>query len=85
VGAVTLVDGRTATAIIVGDCSNERGAALLVPPDNKDGEPTPVLLPKALYLLSHETLIEILCAQERHYGEHGYPDLTNRELRTSGA
>lgn len=65
VGAVTLRDGRQALCVLVGPRGQARSAVLV---KRKDEPPVPVV--ESAALLGPGALIEILCMQERVFGDN---------------
>ena len=62
IAPVTLVDGRTGNAVIVGPRENPKGAVLLVPSE-ATGEPESIPLQYGVELLRPENVIDILGIQ----------------------
>jgi hypothetical protein len=72
VGAVTLTNGRGGKAVIVAARDNPKGAMLIAPGENP-GEVRPVPLREHLDSLEPSALVEILCMQERVFGNAPLP------------
>lgn len=70
VGPLQLTNGQRATVVLVGGRENPRGAAIVMATE-ADGKPAPHPLMDHLDLVPLTGLVEILCMQERAYGEHG--------------
>lgn len=70
IGTVTLTDGRTGNAVIVGARSNPKGA-VIVAKNAESGEAETVPLAEGLDALNPTDVIDILCMQERLHGESG--------------
>ncbi|HIJ66491.1 MAG TPA: hypothetical protein HPP77_11135 [Candidatus Hydrogenedentes bacterium] len=72
VGPVVLGDGQPATVVLVGTRQNPKGAAIvLTPEDNGPLKTTP--LNDALGRLDPAQVIDIVCVQERIFGNSGLP------------
>jgi hypothetical protein len=71
VGALRLTDGRTASAVLVGPRQNANGAVLVI--SGKAGPPETVPLANCLGVLEPDQVLEILCMQERIFGDRGLP------------
>jgi len=68
VGNLSLLDGRQANVVLVGPRENPKGATLVLPAEG--GGPVRALpLAEGIELLHPETVIDIICMQERVYGE----------------
>ena len=72
VGSVTLANGKGGRAVIVGGRDNPKGA-LLIAPGLVEVEMRPVPLREHLDALPAPQLIEVLCMQERVFGEAPLP------------
>lgn len=70
IGAITLTDGRSANAVIMGARSNPKGA-VIVAKNAESGEAETVPLAQGLDALKPTDAIAILCMQERLHGESG--------------
>lgn len=70
VGPLQLTNGQRATVVLVGARDNPRGAALVMPA-GAEAKPTPHPLQDQLDLVPQIALIEILCQQERAFGNAG--------------
>lgn len=70
VGAVKTSGKRTSRIVLVAGRDNPMGAMLAVVP-NGQSRPEVVPLAEALELLGPQDVIEILCMQERVYGDSG--------------
>ncbi len=64
IAPLTLVDGRTGNAVIVGPRENPKGAVLLVASE-ASGEPESIPLQDAVELLRPDNVIDILGMQAR--------------------
>ena len=74
VGPLTLTDGTTGRIVLVGPRSAADGAMVVLP--GKEGGPVkPLSFPEVLDRVSPATAVEVLCAQERRFGEAGLPAL----------
>ncbi len=71
IGAITYQDGRFGNVVLVGGVRNSKGAALVLPATNDDGKPQTMLLQAGSTLLHPMQLVEILCMQERIFGDRG--------------
>jgi hypothetical protein len=69
--SVILDGGEPANLVIVGDCTNPKGAALVR--KSESGEEAGTYLPEAASLLHSTDLIEAYCLQERAFGQRGFP------------
>lgn len=69
-GPVNLIDGRRGTAVLVASRRNHKGAVILVP-RAADADPEPVPFSNAIELLSTQHIIDIVCMQERLFGDGG--------------
>lgn len=69
VGAITLPDGRAANVVIVAPRQHPKGAALLL----QGAEGAPEAIADALPRLHPAQVIEVLCMQERAFGDRGLP------------
>ena len=77
VGAFSLADGRESKIVLVAGRDNSRGA--MVVSATSGGETVePVPLSECLETLEPGSVIEVLCMQERVFGDSGLeaPDLT---------
>lgn len=72
VGEVSYTDGQRGNVVLVGPRSNIKGAALLIPGDDP-AKPSTRLFADSMDLLTPETALEVLCMQERMFGENGLP------------
>lgn len=72
VGSLTLASGKAGKAVIVGARANPKGV-MLIAPGLLPGEMRPVPLREHLDALSPAQLIEVLCMQERVFGEAPLP------------
>lgn len=72
VGEVSFTDGRRGNIVLVGPHTNPRGAALLVPGEDPEKPATQFFSPET-ELLSPELIVEMLCVQERAFGNRGLP------------
>ena len=73
VGGVALANGGRGNVVLVGPASNPRGATLIIPGDDPQ-KPRTALLPAGCEQLAPGDYLEILCMQERGYGECGFPE-----------
>ncbi len=78
VGALSLVDGRKGSAVVLGARENPKGASLVITAED-GGEPERIPLADATDLISPEALIDILCTQERAFGSVGLEPLKLEE------
>ncbi|MCC6144887.1 MAG: hypothetical protein IT368_13865 [Candidatus Hydrogenedentes bacterium] len=70
VGTLRLNDGRAANAVLVGPRQNPNGAVIVsAGPSGTETLP----LPQALELLAPPQVVDILCMQERIFGDRGLP------------
>ena len=67
VGALTLANGESAQAVIVGPRDNPKGATLVVTGSNS-GKPSAIPLAEAIDRLRTEEMIDIVAMQERVHG-----------------
>jgi len=67
VADIGLATGGHATLVVMGPRHLEKGAALLLPRAG-GGDPETVLFPEAMHYLRAETILDVLAAQERHFG-----------------
>lgn len=72
VGSLTLNSGQRGSVVIVGAGSNPRAATLLIPGDDPK-KPRAALLPAGSEQLDPGQYLEILCMQERAFGNRGFP------------
>lgn len=70
VGALELADGRRASVALVGPRINPKGAAIIVKAA-ESGSVDTVPLADAIQILSLEQIVDIICMQERIYGDSG--------------
>ena len=70
VGALSLTDGRTGNAVVVGGRDNPRGVVIVAMKDGSD-EPESVSFADALALIGPQDVIDILAIQERLHGTRG--------------
>jgi hypothetical protein len=68
VGTLSLQDGRAANVVLIGPRENPRGATLVLPGEG-GGPVRAVPLAQGLGLLHPQTVIDIICMQERLYGK----------------
>ncbi len=73
VGDLTLADGRRANVVVVGATSNEKGAAIVIPPSVSGAPAETILLPAGNFLLHPWHRLEVICMQERCFGTFGLP------------
>ena len=72
VGNLTLLRGRVCNVVLVGNAQNAKGATLVLPGEGGRG-PKTVLLSAGHDLLHPRCVIDILCMQERFFGNRGLP------------
>lgn len=72
VGGLTLTGGGKGNVILVGPSSNPKGATLIVPGDDPQ-KPATALLPAGCNQLSPSDYIDVMCMQERAFGDRGFP------------
>ena len=72
VGSLTLVGGHKGSIVLVGPGSNPKGATLLIPGEDPK-KPHVALLPAGCEQLGPGQYLEILCMQERGFGDAGFP------------
>lgn len=70
VGTLSLSDGRTGNAVVVGGRDNPRGVVIVAVKDGSD-EPESVSLTEASSLIGPQDVIDILALQERLHGTKG--------------
>ena len=70
IASVTLTDGRTGSAVIVGPRSKPKGVVVIIKAA-ESGEPETLTLTDCLGVLKPTDAIDILCMQERLHGESG--------------
>ena len=69
---MTLTDNRQGNIVLVGARQNPKGAVLVLPGDA--GAPVQTVpLPMALTLVHCANAVEIMCVQERAFGNNGLP------------
>lgn len=73
VGGLTLVNGVKGNVVLVGPAANPRGATLITPGDDPQ-KPRTALLPAGCEQLAPSDYLEILCMQERGFGDRGFPE-----------
>ena len=75
VGTFTLTDGTRATAVLLAAASHPNSAMLVLPaPESQPVQPRP--LTQTLDLLTKEQILDILCTQERAFGDSGLEPVT---------
>lgn len=67
---LSLADGRTGNAVVVGGRDNLRGAVIVAAKEDS-GEPESISLAEASALISPQDVIDILAIQERLHGTRG--------------
>lgn len=70
VGALSLTDGRTGNAVVVGGRDNPRGVVIVAVKEGSD-EPESVSFAEASALIGPQDVIDILAIQERLHGARG--------------
>lgn len=70
IASVRLHDGRTGKVVLVGSRNNPKGAVLVLASQDAEGAHA-VPLHEAMPFLSPRHVVEILCTQERAFGESG--------------
>lgn len=70
IGAFPLSDGRKAQAVIIDGRKNSKGAVLVVSKGPGD-QPEAAPVDQSLALLTAEQVIDIVCMQERAFGDSG--------------
>ncbi|MCF6283946.1 MAG: hypothetical protein L3K26_01960 [Candidatus Hydrogenedentes bacterium] len=73
VGGLTLVGGNKGNVVLVGTASNPRGATLIVPGEDPK-KPRTALLPAGCEQLLPCDFLDILCMQERGFGDRDFPE-----------
>lgn len=68
-----LASGVRGSVVLVGSANNPKGATLIVPGDDPQ-RPQTALLPAGCGQLAPEDFLDILCMQERGFGEHNFPE-----------
>lgn len=71
-GVLTLPDGRVCNVVLVGARQNPKGAAVVLPGEGGAG-PQTMMLAGALTLFHPRQLTDILCTQERVFGQSNLP------------
>jgi len=72
VGGLELAGGKRGNVVLVGPASNPKGATLIIPGDDpKRPQTTP--LPAGCGHLSPDDFLDILCTQERGFGDRNFP------------
>jgi len=72
VGELTALDGRRGSVVLVGGPKNPKGAVVvLAGPEGTQAQPA--LLSSVVSLLHPRYVIDILCMQERGFGNAGLP------------
>lgn len=72
------LDGRRGNVVLVGGPQNPKGAVFIAPGQNGI-QSQPVLLPAVFPVLHPRYVIDILCMQERGFGNCGLPGPDNLE------
>ncbi len=72
VGSLTLRSGSKGSVVLVGSATNPKGATLLIPGEDPK-KPRAALLPAGCEQLAPGQYLEILCMQERGFGDRGFP------------
>lgn len=70
VGTLSLTDGRTGNAVVIGGRDNPRGVVIVAVKDGSD-EPESVSLTEATALIGPQDVVDILAIQERLHGTRG--------------
>lgn len=69
-GAISLLDGRKGNAVVVGPRDNPKGATLVIQKGGAE-EPERRSFSDSTALLSPELVTDVLCLQERAFGDSG--------------
>lgn len=69
-GSLSFADGRHANVVLVGPRQNTKAATLVLPAEAGEGVRTLPLV-EGLDLLHPETVIDVVCMQERVFGQAG--------------
>lgn len=72
VGSLLLKEGGRASVVLVGAVGNAKGAALMTPGDDPK-RPHTAFLPEGCDHLTPGQYLEILCMQERGFGNRAFP------------
>ena len=72
VGGLALAGGGRGNVILVGPACNPKGATIIIPGDDPK-LPQTALLPAGSEKLSPGDYVEILCMQERGFGDRNFP------------
>lgn len=73
-GSLALKQGGKGSVIVVGPAGNPNGATLVMPGEDPK-KPRTALLPAGCEFLTPGQYLEILCIQERGFGERSFPAL----------
>tara|TARA_R110001592_G_scaffold221090_1_gene475715 strand:- start:269 stop:538 length:270 start_codon:yes stop_codon:yes gene_type:complete len=73
VGGLTLSTGGKGNVVVVGPSSNPKGATLIIPGDDPQ-KPSTALLPAGSEHLAAGDYLDILCMQERAFGDRNFPE-----------
>jgi len=71
VGNVTYVNGQQGNVVLVGPREHPKGATLVLPAQGESAIRT-MPFAEGLALLRPETVVDILCIQERVFGQAGF-------------
>ena len=74
VRTVALVNGSPAKVVVVAERMNPKGAQVVLA--STDGQPAAVPISQALVQLDPTTVLDILCFQERAFGDGRLPPVT---------
>jgi hypothetical protein len=72
VAGVPLLQGGRGNVVLVGPGSNPKGATLIIPGDDP-AKPRTALLPAGCEQLAPGDFLDILCMQERGFGDRNFP------------
>jgi hypothetical protein len=77
IGELHLLDGRSAYVVLVGPRNAHTGAVLVLT-GNSESERETAFLMESVHLLHPQQVVEVLCIQERAFGDKGlpFPELT---------
>jgi len=67
---VSFLDGARGNVVLAGGRSNPKGAILVLPGD-RAGKVKTVAFADGLHLLSSAAIVDVLCMQERAFGDSG--------------
>ena len=74
VGTLASLEGQRCNVVVVDASGNPKGAVLVVP-QGTDGEVSTAPFDKSLAQVHAANAIDVLCMQERAFGEAGLPPL----------